>query len=184
VSPTFLLSVCLTLDRVLTIACCRFESGFPMELEGRVSRQLNRQPYLPANAVQLTPQQWNAFIDSINDQMAQAYSVKGAVIDNVIAIATWWTSVLWRTSHFEKVSVSPPMMVPGLILLSGTAESRRDYRELQRNNFQSSRSQCPFTQRPGIAIREYRLSLCVAVHSLIIWCSWKSSMFMILILSM
>lgn len=26
-----------TLDRVLTIACCRFESGFPMELEGRVS---------------------------------------------------------------------------------------------------------------------------------------------------
>lgn len=134
--------------------------------------------------MQLTPQQWNAFIDSINDQMAQAYSVKGAVIDNVIAIATWWTSLLWRTSHFEKVSKSPPMMILELILLSGTAESRTDHRELQRNDFQSSRSQCPLAQRFGVAIREYRLSLCVAVHSLIIWCSWKSSMFMILILSM
>lgn len=25
-------------------------------------------------------------------------------MDNLIAIATWWTSLLWRTSHFERVS--------------------------------------------------------------------------------
>ena len=25
-------------------------------------------------------------------------------MDNLIAIATWWTSLFWRTSHFERVS--------------------------------------------------------------------------------
>lgn len=24
------------------------------------------------------------------------------MIDNIIAIVTWWTSLIWRTSHFEK----------------------------------------------------------------------------------
>lgn len=53
---------------------------------------------------QITPNQWKDFINEINIRMVEAYSVQGAVIDNLIAIATWWTSLLWRTSHFETVS--------------------------------------------------------------------------------
>jgi hypothetical protein len=53
--------------------------------------------------LQITPAQWKAFISRLNEQMTVAYSVKGAVLDNLIAIATWWTSLLWRTSHFESV---------------------------------------------------------------------------------
>jgi len=35
--------------------------------------------------------------------LISAYSTKAAVIDNLIAIATWWTSLMFRDGHFEKV---------------------------------------------------------------------------------
>jgi len=44
-------------------------------------------------------------MNNLNELLITAYSTRGAVIDNLIAIATWWTSLLWRTSHFEKVSL-------------------------------------------------------------------------------
>lgn len=66
---------------------CRFSTTFPLELESR-----------------LTPKIFAAFIESLNEPLVEAYSVSGAVVDNLIAVATWWTSLFWRTSHFEKVS--------------------------------------------------------------------------------
>jgi hypothetical protein len=36
--------------------------------------------------------------------LSSAYSLRGAVRDNLLAIASWWTSLWWHTSHFEKVS--------------------------------------------------------------------------------
>ena len=36
--------------------------------------------------------------------LISAYSTSEAVIDNLIAIATWWTSLMFRDGHFEKVS--------------------------------------------------------------------------------
>ncbi|EIW71762.1 hypothetical protein TREMEDRAFT_22967, partial [Tremella mesenterica DSM 1558] len=64
---------------------CQFEPIFPMELEGRIS-----------------PSTFQEFIRTINAHLTNAYSVRGAVVDNLIAVSTWWTSLLWRTSHFEK----------------------------------------------------------------------------------
>ncbi|ORX38071.1 Golgin subfamily A member 7/ERF4 family-domain-containing protein, partial [Kockovaella imperatae] len=64
---------------------CQFETSFPMELEGRVQ-----------------PKKWAEFVSTLNRRLLSAYSIRGAVIDNLFAIATWWTSLLWRTSHFEK----------------------------------------------------------------------------------
>lgn len=64
----------------------RFESIFPMELEGRI-----------------TPAVFQAVIADINVHLTDAYSVRGAVLDNLIAVGTWWTSLVWRTSHFERV---------------------------------------------------------------------------------
>jgi hypothetical protein len=41
-------------------------------------------------------------IETLNTHLTAAYSIRGATIDNLIAIASWWTSILWRTSHFER----------------------------------------------------------------------------------
>lgn len=51
---------------------------------------------------QISPAEFSTFVASLNARMTSAYSVRGAVIDNLLAVATWWTSLLWRTSHFEK----------------------------------------------------------------------------------
>ncbi|KAK8849445.1 hypothetical protein IAR55_004778 [Kwoniella newhampshirensis] len=64
---------------------CRFETSFPMELEGRIS-----------------PKQFMSFINDLNEPLVSAYSVTGATADNIIAVATLWTSLLWRTSWFER----------------------------------------------------------------------------------
>lgn len=64
----------------------RFSTSFPLELESRIS-----------------PAKFTAFIEEINVHLREAYSVSGAVMDNLLAIATWWTSLMWHTSHFEKV---------------------------------------------------------------------------------
>ncbi|RSH93676.1 hypothetical protein EHS25_006323 [Saitozyma podzolica] len=64
---------------------CQFETGFPMELEGRI-----------------TPAQFHTFVTSLNAHLSSAYSLRGAVRDNLLAIASWWTSLWWHTSHFEK----------------------------------------------------------------------------------
>jgi hypothetical protein len=60
-----------------------------MELESRIS-----------------PAEFTAFINILNTHLVAAYSVRGAVVDNLIAVATWWTSLLWRTSTFEKVCLA------------------------------------------------------------------------------
>ena len=54
----------------------------------------------------ISPAEFASFVNTLNTHLIAAYSVKGAVVDNVIAIATWWTSLLWRTSTFEKVRCS------------------------------------------------------------------------------
>lgn len=64
----------------------RFSTTFPLELESRIS-----------------PAKFTTFIEEINVPLREAYSVSGAVLDNLLAIATWWTSLMWHTSHFEKV---------------------------------------------------------------------------------
>lgn len=64
----------------------RFETSFPMELGSRISAS-----------------DFSSFISTLNAHLVAAYSVRGAVIDNLIAVATWWTSLWWRTSTFEKV---------------------------------------------------------------------------------
>lgn len=51
----------------------------------------------------ISPAQFTAFINTLNEHLVAAYSVRGAVVDNLIAIATWWTSLLWRVSTFERV---------------------------------------------------------------------------------
>ncbi|KAI9632918.1 Golgin subfamily A member 7/ERF4 family-domain-containing protein [Dioszegia hungarica] len=64
---------------------CQFETSFPMELDGRI-----------------TPMAFQSLIESINTRLTAAYSIRGAAIDNLIAIASWWTSIWWRTSCFER----------------------------------------------------------------------------------
>jgi len=68
------------------VAHSRFSTTFPLELESR-----------------LNPETFSTFVESINEPLREAYSVSGAIVDNLIAVATWWTSLFWRTSHFEKV---------------------------------------------------------------------------------
>ncbi|WRT69422.1 uncharacterized protein IL334_006408 [Kwoniella shivajii] len=64
---------------------CKFETMFPMELEGRIE-----------------PIQMTSFINSLNEILHSAYAVKAAIWDNIVAISTLWTSLIWRQSHFEK----------------------------------------------------------------------------------
>jgi hypothetical protein len=66
---------------------CQFCESFPLELEGR-----------------LQPHKWTEFISALNAVLLEAYSVRGAAVDNIIAVLTLWTSLAWRTSHFERVS--------------------------------------------------------------------------------
>ncbi|OXC67669.1 hypothetical protein AYX13_03755 [Cryptococcus neoformans] len=64
---------------------CQFETIFPLELEGRIQ-----------------PSELSSFLNAINAKLAEAYAMTPNIIDNLIAIATFWTSLLWKTSHFEK----------------------------------------------------------------------------------
>ncbi|KAL1413807.1 hypothetical protein Q8F55_001591 [Vanrija albida] len=64
---------------------CQISTNFPVELDGRV-----------------TPTDFAKFVEAVNEPLRDAYSVSGAVVDNVIAVLSWWTSLWWRTSHFEK----------------------------------------------------------------------------------
>lgn len=64
---------------------CRFETIFPLELEGRIQ-----------------PSQLLSFLNVINAKFVEAYAMTPNIIDNLIALATLWTSLLWKTSHFEK----------------------------------------------------------------------------------
>ncbi|BEJ14821.1 hypothetical protein CspHIS471_0405880 [Cutaneotrichosporon sp. HIS471] len=63
---------------------CQFSTAFPLELETRLDAAT-----------------YTKFIESINVPLREAYSVSGAVIDNLIGVLTWWTSLLWHKSHFE-----------------------------------------------------------------------------------
>ncbi|KAJ9101042.1 hypothetical protein QFC21_003260 [Naganishia friedmannii] len=65
---------------------CHFHSSFPMELEGRI-----------------TPIEFRTLIDDINKRLQSASSQKAAVMENILAILTWHTSLFWWTSRYEKV---------------------------------------------------------------------------------
>lgn len=71
--------------RGFALYSCRFETIFPLELEGRIQ-----------------PSELSSFLNAINAKLAEAYAMTPNIIDNLIAIATFWTSLLWKTSHFEK----------------------------------------------------------------------------------
>jgi len=64
---------------------CQFSSAFPLELEGR-----------------LTPTQFLETINSINEILISAHSVKAAAIDNTIAIMTLYLASLFRKTHYRK----------------------------------------------------------------------------------
>lgn len=84
------MSACSDLHVERRVDLSRFVEPFPLELQDRVS-----------------PAQWAAFITQLNVHLARAYSIRGAVLDNLLAIASWWTSLAWKTSTFEKVSPAP-----------------------------------------------------------------------------
>ncbi|ODO00613.1 hypothetical protein L198_02933 [Cryptococcus wingfieldii CBS 7118] len=65
---------------------CQFETVFPIELDNRIS-----------------PQALSSFINTLNAQLQEAYKPWPNALDNVIGIASLWTSLWWRQSHFEKV---------------------------------------------------------------------------------
>lgn len=67
----------------------RFSTAFPLELETRLDAAT-----------------YTKFIEQVNAPLREAYSTSGAVVDNLIGVLTWWTSLIWRTSHFEKVGTS------------------------------------------------------------------------------
>jgi len=64
---------------------CQFSSSFPLELEGR-----------------LTPTQFLETINSINERLISAHSVKAAMLDNTIAILSLYISTIFRKTHYEK----------------------------------------------------------------------------------
>lgn len=70
---------------ILFLFICRFETIFPLELEGRIQ-----------------PSELSSFLNAINTKLAEAYAMTPNITDNLIAVATLWTSLLWKTSHFEK----------------------------------------------------------------------------------
>lgn len=51
---------------------------------------------------QISPSVLQSLIESLNTDLTAAYSIRGAAIDNIIAVASWWTSLWWRTSTFER----------------------------------------------------------------------------------
>lgn len=71
--------------RGFALYSCRFETIFPLELEGRIQ-----------------PSELSSFLNAINTKLAEAYAMTPNITDNLIAVATLWTSLLWKTSHFEK----------------------------------------------------------------------------------
>ncbi|KAK6908977.1 hypothetical protein I203_102984 [Kwoniella mangroviensis CBS 8507] len=64
---------------------CQFDTVYPMELEGRIQ-----------------PHQMSEFVTTLNEILYSAYSVRATIWDNLIAVGTLWTSLIWRESHFEK----------------------------------------------------------------------------------
>lgn len=109
----------------------RFSTVFPLELETRIS-----------------PTEFAKFIERLNQPLREAYSTSGAVWDNVIAVLTWWTSLMWRTSHFEKVSCAR------VLLTVGAVEGRGDNLTGERHHFQCSWVECTVTSVCGFAICE------------------------------
>lgn len=61
--------------------------------------------------IQLSPTQLHDFVTAINTRLISAYSTKAAVVDNLIAIATWWMSLWFRPGHFETVSLASPARI-------------------------------------------------------------------------
>lgn len=102
-----------------------------MELEDRVRLPLVEG--MQADDDQISPGQWRSFITTLNEHFTHAYSVKGAVIDNLVAIASWWTSLLWRVSHFEAVRLACPILFTTK-LTGGDQELRKAEAWIDRQN--------------------------------------------------
>lgn len=100
----------LPITLIYSAHATRFSTVFPMELESRIA-----------------PAAFQSFVESINSPLEEAYSVSGAITDNLIAVLTWWTSLLWRTSHFEKVRGVHPLIKSRHLTVAGTAARRADH---------------------------------------------------------
>ncbi|WVQ75217.1 hypothetical protein IAR50_004829 [Cryptococcus sp. DSM 104548] len=64
---------------------CQFDTVFPIELDNRIP-----------------PRTLSEFINTLNTQLKEAYRPLPNAVDNLIGIASLWTSLWWRESHFEK----------------------------------------------------------------------------------
>ncbi|KJA25921.1 hypothetical protein HYPSUDRAFT_133404, partial [Hypholoma sublateritium FD-334 SS-4] len=67
----------------------QFTPIYPLELEGRI-----------------TPTQFLESINAINEVLIAAYSLRHAMLDNVLAVFTLQISKLFMKTHFEKASTA------------------------------------------------------------------------------
>lgn len=60
-------------------------------------------PLSPSH-IQVTPTQFQALINTINQHLQSAQSTSSMVWENTLAVLTWFTSLSWYTPRYEKVS--------------------------------------------------------------------------------
>ncbi|KAF9524653.1 hypothetical protein CPB83DRAFT_599902 [Crepidotus variabilis] len=90
----------------------QFTAIYPLELEGRVCLLLFFHLNIPLIVdstlrkceIQITPTQFLESINSINELLISAHSMRHTFLDNTLAIFTLQISRLVKTSHFDKVS--------------------------------------------------------------------------------
>lgn len=88
----------------------QFAPIYPLELEGRV-RGLPQDILVYTNAIyrmaQLTPTQFLESINSINEILISAHSLRHSLFDHMLAILSLQISKLFVKTHFEKASRHP-----------------------------------------------------------------------------
>ena len=83
----------------------QFAATYPLELEGRVSALLPNEGYANANAdvcLQITPTQFLDTINTINEHLIAAHSLRNSFIDNAMAFFTLQLSRIVMRSYYEK----------------------------------------------------------------------------------
>ena len=61
--------------------------------------------YVVARASQITPTQFLESINSINELLISAHTLRYSFLDNIVAIFSLQISKLFLTTHFEKVGL-------------------------------------------------------------------------------
>lgn len=93
---------------------CQFYTSWVMELEGRVRLvpvdlshavcvRSSTSP-VSISPFQVTPTQFQALINTLNHHLQLANSTGSTVWENILAVLTWHTSLIWYTPRFERVS--------------------------------------------------------------------------------